>query len=158
MKTGKPNCLLLVAAVLCAIGSISLAQAAAIVVNFDVNESQTKLVATTPGNCTRGNNTNGCVHASGQVQINFNLTGNTTCTLDHVALGGPGNISAVAAADFNADMSTGIVTPVSQSDKHIGVRDNNTDVYDINYTVYANCNGALIDSDPRVENDGSGHQ
>lgn len=156
MKTGKTKSLMLVAAVLSAVGSISLAQAAAIVVNFDVNESQTKLVATSPGTCTSGNNSNGCVHASGQVQINFNLTGSTTCALDHVALGGPGNISAVAAADFNADMSSGIVTPISQSDRHILIRDNNSEAYDVAYTVYANCNGALIDSDPRVENDGSG--
>jgi hypothetical protein len=156
MKTGKTRSVLLVAAVLSTIGSISLAQAGAVVVNFDVNDSETKLVATTPGSCIRGNNTNGCVRASGQTQITFNLTGNTTCSLDHVALGGPGNITAVAAADFNADMSSGIVTPISQSDRHILIRDNNTEAYDIDYTVYANCNGALIDSDPRVENDGSG--
>lgn len=156
MQIVKTRPLLLVAAVLSAFGAISLAQAATVVVNFDVNESQTKLVATTPGSCTRGNNTNGCVRASGQTQINFNLTGSTACSLDHVALGGPGNISAVAASDFDADMSSGIVNPISQSDRHILIRDDNTDVYDIAYTVYANCNGNLIDSDPRVENDGSG--
>lgn len=156
MKTSKLQSLLRVAAALCAIGSISLAQAAAIVVNFEVNENQTKLVATTPGNCA-SNNTPGCVRASGQVQINFNLTGNTSCVLDHVALGDPGGISAVAAADFNADMSTGLVTPINQSDRHILIRDNNTDVYEIAYTVYADCGGTMIDSDPRIVNDGSGH-
>ena len=155
MKIANPGSLLRVAVLLSAVGTISLAHAGAFVVNFDVNESQTKLVATTPGNCVNANS-NGCVRASGQTQITFNLTGNTTCTLDHVALGGPGNISAVAASDFNADMSSGVVTPISQSGRHILIRDNNTDVYDIAYTVYANCNGALIDSDPRVENDGSG--
>ncbi|HEY5775509.1 MAG TPA: hypothetical protein VIS57_05425 [Xanthomonadales bacterium] len=145
---------------------ISAAQAAAIVVNLEVNDSQTKLVATTPGSCTRIPNTPGCVHATGQVQINFNLTGNSSCSeaegakwqLDHVAMGDPGNISAVAAADFNADQTSGVVSPISQSANHILIRDNNTQAYDIAYTVYARCEGgsSVIDSDPRVENDGSG--
>jgi len=156
MKTSKLQTLMRVAVALSAIGTISLAQAAAIVVNFEVNENQTKLVATTPGNCA-SNNTPGCVRASGQVQINFNLTGNTSCTLDHVALGDPGGISAVAAADFNADMSSGLVTPIASSGRHILIRDNNTDVYEVPYTVYANCDGAMIDSDPRIVNDGSGN-
>lgn len=133
-----------------------MAQANAIVVNFNVNDSQSKLVATTQGSCVK-NNAPGCVRASGQTQINFNLTGPTNCSLDHVALGNPGDISAVAAADFNADMASGVVTPISQSERHILIRDNNTDIYDINYTVYANCGNGLIDSDPRVENDGTGH-
>jgi hypothetical protein len=90
------------------------------------------------------------------VQINFNLTGDTSCSLAHVALGNPGNISEVAAADFNADMASGVVTPISQSGRHILIRDNNTAAYEIAYTVYANCNGSLIDSDPRVVNDGTG--
>ena len=156
MKTSNLLSLLRGAAVLCAIGAIPLAQAGAIVVNFNVNDDQSKLVATTQGSCV-SNNAPGCVHASGQVQINFNLTGPTSCALDHVALGDPGNISAVAAEDFNADMGSGVVTPISQSDRHILIRDNNTDVYSVNYTVYADCGNGLIDSDPRVENDGTGH-
>lgn len=156
MKTNNHKSILRVAAVLCAVGSISLAQAGAIVVNFNVNDDQSKLVATTQGTCVE-NNTPGCVRASGQTQINFNLTGPTNCALDHVALGDPGNISAVAAADFNADMASGVVTPISQSERHILIRDNNTDIYEINYTVYANCGNGLIDSDPRVVNDGTGN-
>lgn len=156
MKISKLKSLLRVAAVLGAIGAASLAQAGAVVVNFNVNDSQSKLVATTQGTCMN-NNTPGCIRASGQTQITFNLTGPTSCALDHVALGNPGNISAVAAADFNADMSTGVVTPISQSERHILIRDNNTDIYEINYTVYANCGNGLIDSDPRVVNDGTGN-
>ncbi len=155
MKTYELKRLLQTAAVLYAIGIMSAAQAAAIVVNLAVNADQTKLVPTTPGNCA-SNNTPGCVRASGQVQINFNLTGSTNCSLDHVALGNPGNISEVAAADFNADMASGVVTPISQSGRHILIRDNNTAAYEIAYTVYANCNGTMIDSDPRVVNDGTG--
>jgi hypothetical protein len=156
MQTYQFKRLLQTAAVFSALGMISAAQAAAIVVNLDVNESQTKLVPTTQGTCIHAN-APGCVRASGQVQINFNLTGNTSCSLDYVAVGDPGNISDVAASDFNADKETGHVTPVSQSDRHILIRDNNTQAYDIAYTVYANCGGNQIDSDPRVENDGTGH-
>lgn len=156
MKTSNLKSILRVAAVISALGGISLAQADAIVVNFNVNDDQSKLIATTQGSCVK-NNAPGCVHASGQVQINFNLTGPTNCALDHVALGNPGGISAVAAADFNADMDSGVVTPISRSDRHILIRDNNTDIYDVNYTVYANCGNGLIDSDPRIENDGTGH-
>jgi hypothetical protein len=155
MKINKLKRVLHLSIVLCAVGMISVAQAAAIVVHLDVNESQTKLVPTTPGNCAR-NNTPGCVRASGQVQINFNLTGNTNCSLDHVALGNPGGISAVAASDFNADQGSGYVTPISQSGRHILIRDNNSQAYDVAYTVYANCDGTVINSDPRVENDGTG--
>jgi hypothetical protein len=156
MTTSKLKSILQVAAVLSTIGGFSLAQAGAVVVNFDVNGDQSKLIATTQGSCQK-NNAPGCVRASGNTQINFNLTGPSNCALDHVALGAPGNISAVAASDFNADMSSGVVTPLSSSANHILIRDNNTDVYDIAYTVYANCNGVMIDSDPRVENDGSGN-
>jgi hypothetical protein len=155
MQTYKLKRLPQTVAVLCAVGMISSVQAAAIVVNLDVNADQTKLVPTTPGNCAR-DNTPGCVRASGNMQINFNLTGSTNCSLDHVALGNPGNISEVAAADFNADMASGVVTPISQSGRHILIRDNNTAAYEVAYTVYANCNGTLIDSDPRVVNDGTG--
>ncbi len=156
MKKSELKSLLRVAAVLCAIGSVSLAQAGAVVVNFNVNDDQSKLIATTQGTCIK-NNTPGCIRASGQMQITFNLTGPTNCALDHVALGDPGGISAVAAEDFNADMATGVVTPISQSERHILIRDNNTDIYEINYTVYANCGNGLIDSDPRVVNDGTGN-
>jgi len=157
MKTYELKRLLQTATVLCAVGMISAAQAAPPpVVLLRVNADETKLEMTSPGNCVK-NNTPGCVRVSGKALINFNLTGNTNCCLDHVALGDPGNISAVAAADFNADMTSGRVTPVSQNCRHIQIRDNNTAAYDIAYTVYANCGGTLIDSDPRVENDGTGH-
>lgn len=157
MKTNKLKSLICAAAVLSAIGSISLAHAGAITVNFEVNGDQTKLIPTTRGTCVN-NNAPGCIQASGQVQINFVLSGPETCSFDHVALGSPGNISAVAAADFNADMSSGYVTPIAKSDRHILIRDNNTEAYSVNYTVYAQCYNGVIDSDPRVVNDGSGHQ
>ena len=104
------------------------------------------------------------------LQLNFNLTGQTACSaggdweLDYVALGNgnkasPGNISQVAAEDFDADQGSGIVSPVSQNARHILIRDNNSEAYDIWYTVYAVCegNGSTITTDPRVENDGTGH-
>jgi hypothetical protein len=158
------------ATVLSVVGFCSIAQAQ-VVVNLEVNPNQDKLIVTTRGSCANQPNTNGCVRASGRIQINLNLTGDTSCSeaagarweLDHVALGNsdggqPGNISSVAAGDFNANQGSGIVTPVSNSARHILIRDDNSEAYDIYYTVFANCVGgsSTIDSDPRVENDGTG--
>jgi len=147
-------------------GFSSLAQAA-VVVNMSVNSSQDKLTITTNGTCTSGNQ-NGCVKASGRQPINFNLTGNRSCSaggnweLDSVALGmsqgSTGNLTATAASDFNADQSTGEVTPNTQSANYIQIRNNNTAAYNVWYTVYATCGDMEIDTDPRIENDGSGRQ
>ena len=67
---------------------------------------------------------------------------------------------AQAAIDFDADQGSGRVNPVSSNANHILIRDYNSAVYDIWYTVYAKCSGdkSVINSDPRVENDGTGHQ
>jgi hypothetical protein len=140
---------------------------AAIVVNMQVNDNETKLTVTTPGNCVRGANTTGCVKGQGQQPINFNL-GNKRCSsggnwsLDYVALGmsenSTGGLTEVAASDFNADVSTGRVTPNNQNPNQIQIRNNNMQAYDVWYTVYATCGDAVIDTDPRIENDGSGHQ
>ena len=155
------------ATVLFVAGFCSIAQAQ-IVVNMKVNSSQNKLTITTHGTCARQPNPAGCVRASGRTQINFNLVENTQCNaggnweLTHVALGNssgrPGNISAVAAGDFNANQGSGVVTPVSRNARHISVRDDNSQAYDIWYTVYATCaaSGSTIDSDPRIENTGTG--
>jgi hypothetical protein len=142
---------------------------AQIVVSLAVSSDQSELVPTTRGSCARQPNPPGCVRASGQTQINFNLS-NSPCSgggswqLTHVALGNgnkaaPGNISTAAAQDFSANQSSGVVSPISQSANHILIRDNNSQAYDIWYTVYARCSssGATIETDPRVENDGSGH-
>ena len=147
-------------------GFSSIAQAA-IVVNMQVNEDETKLTVTTPGNCTRGANHTGCVKAQGRQPINFNL-GNKRCSaggnwgLDYVALGmsegNTGGLTADAASDFNADASNGRIRPDSQNANHIQMRNNNSAAYDVWYTVYASCGGAVINSDPRIENDGSGRQ
>ena len=141
------------------------AAAQAAVVNMNVNASQTGLEVTTPGACS-GSNHPGCIRASGRDPITFNLTGNRTCSaggnweLDHVALGtvnkSVGNISAVAASDFNANASSGIVTPNNQSTNQILMRNNNTAAYTVWYTVYARCGDSVINTDPRLENDGSG--
>lgn len=146
------------------VGCTSIAQAQ-IVVNMQVNESETKLTVTTPGNCARGANHTGCVKGQGQQPINFNL-GNKRCSaggnwsLDYVALGmsegSTGGLTADAASDFNADASSGRVTPTSQNTNHIQIRNNNMSSYDVWYTVYATCDGDVIDTDPRIENDGSG--
>lgn len=141
---------------------------AAIVVQMQVNASETGLDITTQGTCQNGTNSNGCVKAQGRQPINFNLVGNRSCSaggsweLDSVALGmarkSTGNLTAVAASDFNADQSSGEVTANNQSGNSIQIRNNNTAVYDAWYTVYATCGDSEIETDPRIENDGSGRQ
>lgn len=151
-------------AILAAIGFCSVAQAQ-IVVNLQVNGN--KLTATSAGSCAKQPNPPGCTRISGRTNINFKMPGNAQCsagkwTLDHVALsnsdgGSPGGLTAVAARDFNANPGSGRVTPVNKGPNHILIRDNNSEEYDIWYTVYATCGGVTIDSDPRLENDGTGY-
>jgi hypothetical protein len=149
--------------ILALIAFCSVAQAQ-MVVKLKINGD--KLIPTTRGSCAKQPNPPGCVRISGRTNINFNLTGNNRCAagkwvLDHISLsnsegGQPGDLSAVAASDFNANADSGRVTPVNKSAKHIMLRDNNSAEYDIWYTVYATCGGQTIDSDPRLENTGTG--
>jgi hypothetical protein len=142
---------------------------AAVVVQLRVNDAQTGLDVITPGNCA-SNNHPGCINNRGQgVQpINFNLIGDRGCSaggqwaLDHVALGmqakSVGNLKPpVVPADFSADPTTGVVTPATRNDTHIQMRNQNSAAYDVWYTVYATCSSVTIETDPRIENDGSGH-
>lgn len=162
MKVTGLKAFLPLVAVLTVAGFQSTAHAAS--VGLKVNDAQTQLEATTRGNCSQ-NNTNGCVRASGNIQINFNLA-QASCAsggnwgLSQVYLGNSknsrGSISSVAASDFNANSASGLVAPISQSANHIGIRNNNTQAYDIWYTVTATCGGSTIELDPRVENDGTG--
>jgi hypothetical protein len=155
--------------VLSTIGFFSIAQAA-VVINIEVNDDETALDITTHGTCNDSSNSRGCIKASGRQQINFNLVGDKMCSLetgekwrlDSVVLSeskdaGPG-ISRVASDDFGADANTGRITDkLLHNDQHITVRNNNTAVYDVWYTVYATCGGQTIDADPRIKNDGSGN-
>ena len=169
MKTIRLKTFMKLLTVLSAVGLISMAQAE-IVVKFEVEGGI--LVPKTAGKCKKQPVKPGCLKASnGRVQISFKMK-DKKCPggkwqLDHVALGNhensTGNISERAAGDFNADPVSGRVTPVnpvSSNANHILIRDYNSAVYDIWYTVYARCSGnnSVINSDPRVENDGSGHQ
>ena len=150
------------------VGVFSIAQAQN-VVELRVSDNEDELEITTHGTCAGPDNSNGCVSVSGRVLINFNLTGQTDCSsggnweLDRVVLseekGAAPGISADAASDFNADEGTGLVTPnAPQTPRHIQIRDNNEEKYDIWYTVYAKCaaGGLTIDADPRIKNDGTG--
>ena len=140
---------------------------ASVTVQMRVNDTDDKLEITTRGSCTSGSNPNGCVKAVGRQPINFNLVGDKRCPsgelwqLDYVALGmsegSTGGLTAVAASDFNADVSSGEVTPNSQSANNIQIRNNNSAAYEVWYTVYATCDDMVIDTDPRIENDGSGN-
>lgn len=163
MKITGPKAFLPLVAVLSVVGFQSTAQAAS--VGLKLNDSKTQLEATTRGNCAQ-NNTNGCVRASGNIQINFNLeqascAGGGNWALSQVYLGtsknSRGNISTVAASDFNANSSSGLVDPISQNPSHLGIRNNNTQAYEVWYTVTATCGSSTIALDPRVVNDGTGH-
>lgn len=165
-QTSKLKVLLQLVLVLSSLGFYSAVQAAAIAVGLKVNASQTGLEVTTRGSCVSGNNSKGCVGvAKGKrTNINFNLpnarcAGNEKWQLGQVTLstsnkGQPGGIGPVAASDFNADEVSGVVTPVSSSGNHIMIRDNNSQEYDIWYTVSASCGGNTIYTDPRIENGG----
>lgn len=151
------------------VGFSSIAQAQAIVVNMQVNDDETALTVTTPGNCASSNHL-GCIYMDdrGREPINFNLTGSPGCSaggnwkLEYVGLGMAektvGNLTAQAAADFNADQTTGRVIPTNSSATHIQMRNNNNSTYDVWYTVFATCTNVIapISTDPRIENDGSG--
>jgi hypothetical protein len=147
---------------------------------IEVNSAGTKLVPTSPGNCVSGTNHPGCVRGQGRQPINFNLTSSRECSpvanweLQHVEIrtredGEPGRLCHASddpvhcdrvASDFNADRTTGRVTPRgTPNPNHIQIRNNNSAAYVVWYTVYANCGGSdpVIDTDPRIENDGSGN-
>jgi len=148
---------------LAVLGFYSSAQAQ-ISVGLKVNASQNGMEATTRGSCQKQPNPNGCIHVSRSTQINFSLP-NAKCsdnerwklgqiTLGNSNKGQAGNISQAAVDDFNANASTGVVTPVTSSANHILIRDNNSQQYDIWYTVSASCGGNTIYTDPRIENGG----
>lgn len=161
-------------ALLVVTGFYSAAQAQT-VVNLEVSPNEDELIITTRGACAQPPNNRGCVRASNRIQINFILAGNAQCSeadgakweLDYVQLGGKNSSSKPAAwggndasveSDFDAASGTWIVNPVSKSARHILIRDHNATKYDIWYKVIANCVGgsSSIETDPRVENDGSG--
>lgn len=164
MKTSRFKFLFQLVLLLTAVGFYSAAQAQAITVKLSVNGNT--LEATSKGTCKRGNNPKGCVGvAQGKkTNINFNLpnascAGNEKWQLGQVTLstsnkGQAGGIGPIAASDFNADEVSGVVTPVTSSGNHILIRDNNSQAYDIWYTVSASCGGNTIYTDPRIENGG----
>ena len=156
--------------VICLVGFCSVVQAQA-VVQLRVNVAEDKLIIETPGTCKKLPVTDGCLFATrGNTHVNFNLVGNKDCSesgkkweLDSVVLGtsegSPGSIGSVAAADFDAVEATGFVNPTSINASHIAIQNYNSKAYDIWYTVTAICvdGTSVIDSDPRIENDGSGY-
>jgi len=165
MITSRFKIILKLVLVLSLVGFYSAAQAqSAIVVGLSVNGDT--LQTTSPGSCSRGQNTKGCVGVARgtKTNINFKLP-NATCSeneswqLGQVTLstsnkGQAGGIGSIAASDFNADEVSGVVTPVASSGNHILIQDNNSQAYDIWYTVSASCGGNTIYTDPRVENGG----
>jgi hypothetical protein len=140
--------------VMSAFGFWSVAQAQ-VPVGLKYNSATSKLEVTTRGTCTSAPEEKGCVKANGVTKINFQLNGSPECTLQHVALNKP--FPSAAVTDFKANSGTGIITPKNQSESHIMIEDRNTSSYTVNYTVTAKCDGKVVDSDPRIINDGTGN-
>jgi hypothetical protein len=140
--------------VMSAFGFWSVAQAQ-VPVGLKYNSATSKLEVTTRGTCTSAPEEKGCVKANGVTRINFQLNGSSECTLQHVALN-PG-FPPAAVNDFEADPGTGVIKPKNQSKSHIMIEDRNTSSYTVNYTVTAKCDGKVVDSDPRIINDGTGN-
>ncbi len=147
-----------------AVGFYTAVQAQTVV---NMNVAGNKLVITTPGNCSTPPNNPGCVKANGRTPINFNLVGAKTCSgggkaqLTRVAIrmsegAADGGLTAAAALDFGADQATGIVNVTGKSANHMSIRNYNSQSYTVWYRIYATCDGAEINSDPRMVNDGSG--
>ena len=109
-------------------------------------------------------------------QITFRLVNYRQCdsgaqwTLTEVELGGEnspvkpateadwGNLSNVAASDFQADPNSGVASTSPSAGGGITMNDANTAEYSIWYRVKASCDGREIAFDPRIENDGTGIQ
>jgi len=165
IKAGVFNKLTLI---LFIVGFSSVAQAQ-VPSNLQVNQDETALIPITPGNCATDNH-DGCINMNGRGRphINFNLTGNRSCSaggtwaLSQVKLGmnrkTVGNLTGDAPSDFNADQQSGVVTPLRQTENQIRMQNHNDSTYSVWYTVYATCDGSVIETDPRIENDGSGRQ
>jgi hypothetical protein len=150
------------------LGFYSVAQA--VTINAKVNDDETKLEITTPGNCTSGTNNNGCIKANGNTPAVFNLTGNRKCSngdfwvIDKVAIrktesGADGSgLETIPDLedDFNVDLTTGVVDDENGGSGNYQVQNNNKGTYTVWYRVYATCGGDEINSDPRMVNNGTG--
>ena len=111
---------------------------------------------------------NGCVRVTGVGTITFRLVNDRRCgsgamwELTGVQLGGEnssgkgswGNLSQRVVDDFGADASSGWIRTGSGSS--ITITDYNSQAYSVWYRVAAQCDGATIYFDPRMENDGTG--
>ena len=165
-QKSKLQGLLKIVTVLSILGAWSIAQAQ-IVVDMRVSSNEDELEITTHGSCEGPKNRKGCIGVSGQVLINF-LLKRKKCSSDGIwelhqvvlgeEKGSPGNIGIDAASDFDADEVSGVVNLKKQTARHIQIRDDNLDEYDIWYTVSAKCAAGdkTIYTDPRIRNDGTG--
>jgi len=179
----KKRVLLQLAMLIVATGfySVTQAQVDNITVQLALDANQTKLLATTVGSCQKANH-KGCVNVKKdrKARIHYVLKGNTNCNkpggkkwkLGDVYLGGKnsankpgvwGNLDQEVRADFNvADAASGRLNgEAGSNDQQIIISDQNKYKYDIWYKVTANCvdsDGkvkATIETDPRIENDGT---
>lgn len=162
----------LAAVVSLAWSSVATAQYDPVTVRLSVSDDESRLVADTPSQCSNSAG-RGCIEArpGAKLMINLVLGGDESCSsggswgLTDVYLGGenspskPGSWGGLnlAARDFNVDPGSGRVEPEPGSSRQV-VRfvNENTAAYDVWYTVQAECNGRVIELDPRIRNGGIG--
>lgn len=146
------------------------AQYRPVTVQVSPNDDETELVAVTPSQCANSPNP-GCVQArvGERLRIQIVLGADEKCSsggrwaLTGVYLGGedsatkPGSWGGLSKAvnDFDVDAASGRVQTGSNPNA-LNFTDENTQAYDVWYTVQAECDGRVIELDPRIRNDGRG--
>ena len=150
------------------LGFYSVAQA--VTINVKVNDDETKLEITTPGNCDTSPNNNGCIKANGKTPAVFNLTGGKKCSdseswkINRVAIrktesGSDGSgLSTMSGLEksFSVNLTTGVLVDENGGSGNYKVQNNNKGTNTVWYRVYATCGGDEINSDPRMVNNGTG--
>ncbi len=151
---------------------VALAQYDPVTVQVSVSDDETYLEVDTPTQCSSAPG-RGCIEAAPGVKQRINIVfgGDEPCSsggrwgLTAVYLGGenspgkPGSWGGLnlAARDFNADPGSGRVNLESGSNPQaLRFINQNTAAYDVWYTVQAECNGRVIEVDPRIRNGGVG--
>lgn len=157
---------------LLALGGQSLAQAQfqPVTVQVSVSDNESYLEFDTPSQCGNSNG-RGCIQAQPgtQQRITIVLGGDERCSsggrwgLSAIILGGEGSPTKptrwgglnLAANDFDVDPASGIVRPENGSNRNqMKFINRNSAAYDVWYTVQAECNGRVIEADPRIRNGG----
>lgn len=164
--------LFIVAALVMGWQSVAWAQYEPVVVQVSVSDDESHLQFNTPSQCGSSSG-RGCIRARPGIKqrIMIVLGGDERCSsggawsLTAVYLGGENSPSKpaawgglnLAARDFDVDPGSGRIRPEAGSTgQQMKFINRNSAVYDVWYTVMAECNGKTIEADPRIRNMGIG--